>query len=204
MAVHVKICGVTTIRDALLCVREGATIGLNFVPESPRCISVQHARTIADAVGGRALLVGVVRDMTLEGMLALKAEVGLGCLQLHGDETPEVLGRLLPHAYKALRVGSEEDVSRASLFPGEHLLVDAKVGSALGGTGVCLDWTLIDGLARTRKLTLAGGLNPENVTEAIRRVRPFCVDVASGVERAPGVKDPSLVAAFMSAARRAG
>ena len=199
---HVKICGITTVEDALVCVNAGATaLGLNFVPSSPRAISWEVARTIAASVSGRILVVGVVANMTLEGMRALRADVPLGCLQLHGDEPPEALAALLPHAYKAFRVENAGDVDEAERFPGDYVLVDAKVAGALGGTGHRVDAKLVRGLAQRRKLTLAGGLTADNVAEAIRDVQPYCVDVASGVESSPGKKDAAKVIAFVRAAR---
>ncbi|MCA9586504.1 MAG: phosphoribosylanthranilate isomerase [Myxococcales bacterium] len=199
---HVKICGVTTVDDALMCVELGASaIGLNFVRESPRRITAERARQISRAVGDRALVVGVIAGLDVDDARTLVSDAGLGCLQLHGDETPETLAGLLPHAYKALRVASIADVARAADYAGEYLLVDAKVDGALGGTGHTFDWSLVTDLAAARKLTLAGGLTPENVAEAARAVRPFCVDVASGVELAPGRKDPARVRAFVEAAR---
>ena len=202
MAAHVKICGVTTVDDALLCVEAGASaIGLNFVQTSPRRVSVERARAIARAVRGRTLVVGVVADMEATEMRALLKSAELECLQLHGDETPATLATMLPHAYKAVRVGSAADVERARAYGGEYLLADARVEGKLGGSGKTFDWPLVAGLARERKLTLAGGLTAENVGEAIRAVGPYCVDVASGVESAPGVKDPAKVAAFIEAAR---
>lgn len=201
---HVKVCGVTNVEDALGCVAAGvSSIGLNFVPSSPRVVSEETARAIAEAVGPRALLVGVVADLDVPAMLRLRERALLGCLQLHGDEPPEALVPLLPHAYKALRVADAADVARADAYPGEYILVDAKVGSALGGTGVRLDPALVVGLARRRKLTLAGGLRPDNVAEAISAVRPFAVDVASGVERPgePRRKDLAAVAAFVRTAQ---
>jgi phosphoribosylanthranilate isomerase len=201
---HVKVCGITTVDDALGCVEAGvSSIGVNFVPESPRRVSVETARAIAEAVGKRALVVGVVADLPLAALIELREGAKLGCLQLHGDEAPEALLPLLPHAYKALRIGDADDVRFAERYPGEYLLVDAKVPGALGGTGKTLDFSLVAKLAETRKLTLAGGLTPENVAEAVRAVRPFCVDVASGVERSPGIKDLARVAAFVRAAREA-
>lgn len=198
----IKICGITSVEDARDAVRLGAdAIGLNFVPSSPRRIDRARAQAIVRAVGDATLVVGVVADLDVPAMRELVAATGLGCLQLHGDEPPEALSPLLPHAYKALRVASAADVAQASRYPGDYLLVDAKVDGALGGTGATFDWSLVEELARTRKLTLAGGLHPSNVAEAVRRVRPYCVDVASGVERAPGVKDPDKVAAFIRAAR---
>ncbi len=201
-ATHVKICGLTTVDDARMAVDAGASaIGLNFVPSSPRRVTVADARAIARAVRGRTLVVGVVADLGVGDMKSLMKAAEVECLQLHGDETVGVVAAMLPHAYKALRVGSAEDVDDARRYPGVYLLVDARVEGALGGTGKTLDWALVAGLARQRKLTLAGGLTPENVGGAIRAVRPYCVDVASGVEKSPGVKDAEKVAAFVRAAR---
>lgn len=200
----VKICGITTIEDALLAADLGAdAIGLNFVARSPRRIAWAQARAIVDALAGATLVVGVVADLDEGELRALVAETGIGCLQLHGDEPPEALVPFLPHAYKALRIGSAEDVARAASYPGDYLLADAKVEGALGGTGATFDWSLARDLAAARKLTLAGGLDPSNVAEAIRTVRPFCVDVASGVEQRPGVKDAARMRAFIDAARSA-
>ena len=202
--VHVKICGITSIDDALAAVDLGASaIGLNFVTGSPRRIDVARAREISRAVGTRALVVGVVADMTVDAMRALVEDAELGCLQLHGDEPPEALVPLLPHAYKAVRIATAEDVTRASSFDGEHILVDAKVEGALGGTGKTFDWSLVKSLATTRKLTVAGGLGRDNVALAVRAVRPYCVDVASGVESSPGVKDRAKMKGFIDAARNA-
>jgi phosphoribosylanthranilate isomerase len=199
---HVKICGVTTESDALLCALAGASaIGLNFVPSSPRRIDVARARAIARAVRGRTLIVGVVADMEVAAMRALLKDAELECLQLHGEESPATLATLLPHAYKALRVASAADVREARAYGGPYLLVDARAEGALGGTGKTFDWSLVSELARQRKITVAGGLTPENVADAIRTVRPYCVDVASGVESAPGVKDAAKVKAFIEAAR---
>lgn len=206
MTTRVKICGVTSIADALLCVDAGAdAIGLNFIHASPRHVDVDTAKEIVRAVRDRALVVGVVADMGVAMMETLVRGVGLGCLQLHGDERPEDLEPLLPHAYKALRVADASDVARAAAYGGAHLLVDAKVPGALGGTGRTFDWALVTSLARARKLTLAGGLGPENVAEAIRVVSPYCVDVASGVEMAgePRRKDPDKVLAFVTNATSA-
>jgi phosphoribosylanthranilate isomerase len=188
--VHVKICGVRTPSDARSSVLLGASaIGLNFIPSSKRRITTERAREIARAVrahtSAKLLVVGVVADLDLEAMQALVRDAELGCLQLHGDETPEALVPLLPHA-----------------FGGDHLLADAKVEGALGGTGATFDWSLVRDLATARKLTLAGGLTPDNVARAISEVRPWCVDVASGVESAPGIKDLDAVRAFIDAARR--
>ena len=205
--VHVKVCGVRTASDAVACVELGASaLGVNFVDASPRKVDAARAREIARAVhalGKKVIVVGVVADMTVDAMKALAAEAELDCLQLHGDEPPEALAPLLPHAYKAVRIATAADVEAARRFPSDYLLVDAKVEGALGGTGHAFDWSLVTELAKEKRLTLAGGLRPDNVADAIRAVRPFCVDVASGVEKAPGEKDLEKVRAFFEAVRAA-
>lgn len=200
--VHVKICGVTTVSDALACADLGASaIGLNFVPASPRRITAERAREIARALApSKVLVVGVVADLDVEAMRALVRDAELGCLQLHGSETPETLEPLLPHAYKAVRIATTADVEHARRFGGDYLLADAKVAGALGGTGETFDWSLVRDLARERRLTLAGGLRPDNVAQAVREVEPWCVDVASGVEHEPGVKDHDAVRRFIAEA----
>jgi phosphoribosylanthranilate isomerase len=201
---RVKICGVTTAEQARACIEAGAdSVGVNFVTTSIRRVGVETAAMIAQAVGSSALVVGVVAGMTVDAMRAVRERTGVGCLQLHGDESPADVAALLPHAYKAVRVATRDDVERAGAMPGDYLLVDAKVDGALGGTGQAFDWSLVVGLAARRRLVLAGGLTPDNVGRAIERVRPWCVDVASGVENAPGVKDLARVRAFVDAVRAA-
>jgi phosphoribosylanthranilate isomerase len=207
MPVHFKICGVTCVEDADLALAVGASaIGLNLVPTSPRAVDVEVARSIAAHIGDRALSVLVVADQSIERMKELLRFTGARCLQLHGDEGPDVVAGVLPHAYKAIRVGAPSDVERAASYPGEHVLADAKVAGKLGGTGATFDWSLVAPLARTRKVTLAGGLHAGNVGEAITVVRPFCVDVASGVEAdgVPRGKDRAKLEAFAVAVRGAG
>jgi phosphoribosylanthranilate isomerase len=202
---RVKICGVTSKGEAQACIDAGAdAIGVNFVASSVRRIDEEKALAIVSAVGTRIVVVGVVAGRTVEAMRAVRAATGVDCLQLHGDERPEDVFALLPHAYKAVRVGGPQDVARAEAMPGEWVMVDAKVDGALGGTGRTFDWQLVVGLAAKRKVVLSGGLTPENVAEAIRRVRPWCVDVASGVESSPGVKDMVRVRAFVEAVRGEG
>ena len=199
---HVKICGLTSLQDARMSVDAGAdAIGLNFWPKSVRRCDEAIARSIADAVRGQALIVGVFVDASRDEILRIRDAVGLECVQLHGDESPELLSEFLPHAYKALRVRGPEIGQEVARFAGEHVLLDAYVKGMPGGTGERFDWALAEGIARTRKLTLAGGLTPDNVADAVRAVRPYCVDTASGVESAPGVKDAVLVARFVSNAK---
>lgn len=202
---RVKICGITTIEQAWACVELGVdAIGVNLVDGSPRRVDETLARRIAQEVGDRVLVVAVVANRSLAAMREIRAATGVGCLQLHGDEPASDVSALLPHAYKAVRVGGPADVEAADAMPGDYLMVDARVEGALGGTGRTVDWGLVVGLAKRRKLVLAGGLTPENVREAVAVVQPWCVDVASGVESAPGIKDPRKMAAFVRAARASG
>jgi phosphoribosylanthranilate isomerase len=202
---RIKICGLTSVDQASACADLGVeAIGVNFVSSSTRCVDLVTGRAIARHVNSRVLVVAVVADMTIDGMRALRDEVGAGCLQLHGDESADDIRALLPHAYKAVRVAGPDDVARAESMPGDYVLVDAKVHGSLGGTGHALDWSLVAGLARRRRLVLAGGLTVDNVGRAIEQVKPWCVDVASGVESSPGVKDLTKVRQFVDAVRRAG
>jgi phosphoribosylanthranilate isomerase len=158
-------------------------------------------RNIVTALPAKIVSVGVFVDASEAELRDTIVKVGLGCVQLHGEESPELVAAFLPHAYKALRVRGREVLSLAVRYPGEHVLLDAYVPGIAGGTGATFDWSLAAELARTRQLTLAGGLTPNNVASAVRSVRPYCVDVASGVESAVGLKDAAKVRAFIDAAR---
>jgi phosphoribosylanthranilate isomerase len=201
-----KVCGICSLEDALGAARCGAqAVGLNFVPRSPRCVSVELARQIAAELGGSVELVGVVADLAVQDMLELKQRVGLHTLQLHGSESRDELLAVGPHAYKALRVATADDVALADRYEGERLLVDAKVSGVLGGSGQVFDWSLVVGLAKRRSIVLAGGLHEGNVAEAVRTVAPWGIDVASGVEVTgdPRRKDPEKLQRFVAEARRA-
>ncbi|HEX7481228.1 MAG TPA: phosphoribosylanthranilate isomerase [Polyangiales bacterium] len=200
--VAVKVCGVTSVSDALACVKLGAdAIGLNFYAGSPRCVPVDVAAAIVSAVGTAVVTVGVFVDAPYEEIARVQASTALRCVQLHGDEPPALLERFLPHAYKAIRMRGRASLDLVASYPGRFVLLDAYVPGAQGGTGATFDWRLAAEVARTRQVTLAGGLTPDNVAAAVAAVQPFCVDVASGVESAPGVKDPAKVAAFVAAAK---
>jgi phosphoribosylanthranilate isomerase len=215
---YVKICGITRPGDAALAVAAGAdAIGLNFVPTSKRRIDVPTALAIikeakaaqeAKEAGSAAVVkdidvVAVVADLTAPQIEELRDATGISWVQLHGDEPPETVRQLMPEAFKAVRIADADDVRRARLYPGSAILVDAKVEGSPGGAGIAFDWRLVKHLASERRLILAGGLTPENVESAILAVGPWGVDVASGVESAPGIKDPDKVRAFVVAARAA-
>lgn len=203
---RVKICGITRPEDGLAAARAGAdAIGLMFYAGSPRCVSLGEARRIADALPPFVTIVGVFVDPDPSEVQAAMAAVPLQLLQFHGDESPQFCeGFALPYM-KVVRVRPGLDlVQYASRFSkAKALLLDAFVQGAHGGTGQSFDWSLVPrGLELP--LVLSGGLHPENVADAIRRVRPWAVDVSSGVEAAKGIKDPKRIAAFMQGVRSAG
>jgi phosphoribosylanthranilate isomerase len=201
---YVKICGVVSVDDALMAVAAGAdAIGVNLVQVSKRRVDLETAGAIRRAVGDTAEVIAVVADQSRETLERIRGESNISWLQLHGAEPPFALEALLPHAYKAVAIGGAEDVVLAQSYAGERLLVDAKVPGELGGTGQTFDWSLVENLARSRRVLLAGGLTPSNVGVAIQQVRPWGVDVASGVEAAPRKKDEARVRAFIAAVRGA-
>jgi phosphoribosylanthranilate isomerase len=203
--VWVKICGVTSVADALGCVEAGAdAIGINFYAGSPRFCDLQRAREITDAVGSRIEVVGVFVDASREQIDFLRNAVGFGHAQLHGLESPGFLQSLLPRAYKALRVMGDRAIEEAGRYGGDRILLDAYVPGVAGGTGACFDWAVAKRIAGQRRVIVAGGLTPDNVAEAITEVAPYGVDTASGVESAPGQKDLVRLRAFVQTAKLSG
>ena len=203
----VKICGITSVDDALLAIAAGAdALGLNFVPSSKRVVDVATAAHIAESVGDLVELVGVVANRPVSELEDLRRATGIRWLQLHGAETPADLQTLLPEAFKAVAIGGTEDVERAASYGGERLLLDAKSPSGeLGGTGTRFDWSLAKPLIQARQVIMAGGLYPDNVGEVVRTLKPFGVDVASGVELSgnPRKKHQGLLRSFVYAVRAA-
>jgi phosphoribosylanthranilate isomerase len=206
--VRVKICGVTKPEDAKLCAELGAhAIGLNFYESSPRCITPFAASEIIRRLPPFVAPVGVFVNWAQAPIVALSKALRLSAAQLHGDEPPQIVdavARRLP-VIKALRLGqgtaANPDFSRyrsASAF-----LLDSALSGQYGGSGTTGNWHLARTAAQTQRIILAGGLTPENVAEAIRIVRPYAVDVASGVEQRPGKKDPAKLRAFFDEVHRA-
>jgi phosphoribosylanthranilate isomerase len=197
----VKICGITTEDDALLAVAMGAdAVGFIFAP-SVRQVTAAAVYDITRRLPPEVLTVGVFRDEAPSRVVELASRAGVKAVQLHGRETPEQaneIARQLPRVYKAFAAGSTL-VRRAAEYPGDLVLVD----SATPGSGEVFDWGLVDEVPAGLRILLAGGLTPENVATAVVAVRPWGVDVASGVEMAPGRKDPRKVKVFIEAARSA-
>ena len=206
MSLWIKICGVTSPEDARAACEAGAdAVGLNFAPGSPRLVDPERAREIRMVMPSTVEVVGVFVDASRQDILSIAKVVDLDTVQLHGSESPEFFAELshsIP-TYKALRIGSAEDVALAELYGVDRILVDAKVQGAMGGTGQTFDWSLIEALNESRKLILAGGLRPENVGECVKQVLPYGIDTASGVESAPGQKDDERMRWFIQSARAA-
>ena len=197
----VKICGITSEEDALLAVALGAdAVGFVFAP-SPRQMQPIQARDIARRLPPEVLTVGVFRDELPERVIDIVHQAGLRAAQLHGHESPTdtaAVRRQVGLVIKAFPAGAAE-LEHADDYGADALLID----SATPGSGKVFDWSLAEGSPSNRKVILAGGLNPDNVTAAVRRVRPWGVDVSTGVERAPGRKDPLLMRDFIERARAA-
>lgn len=199
----IKICGIKTINDAVAAMDAGADlIGFNFYPKSPRYVEVGMCRNIMSVVrqDGRAKSVGVFVNASVGEILATMETLGLNLAQLHGDETVEMLNQLDGKGFKAFR-GIPESVDGFIRSESPAFLVDASVKGVYGGSGVTADWDGAAELAKKYALLLAGGLTPENVAEAVGRVKPWGVDVASGVESAPGEKDARKMVEFVRAVR---
>ncbi len=203
----IKICGITNIEDARFAVSFGAdALGFNFYEKSPRYILPQDAKAIAETLQDEVLKVGVfvnIEESTIGECVDL---IGLDAVQLHGDEDAEFVTHLRAvtdaKVIKAFRVDVNFQASSIADFQVDAILLDAYSSDGYGGTGMTFDWKTAEEVkALTPQLYLAGGLTPENVSEAIKLVRPYAVDVASGVESSPGRKNPRLMEAFIRNAK---
>ncbi len=208
----IKICGVTLADDAARVAAAGVDyIGLNFWPSSKRYLDPVRAPMIAAAAraAGAVQVVGVFVDAELDEIVDIAANVPLDIIQLHGDESPEDVAKISAQTkrptWRSIAMGAPTDLEALEAWPADHLVLDTP-SAGKGGSGKTFDWTLaIDAHRRypARRFLLAGGLDPGNVAAAIAAVSPWGVDVASGVEAAPGVKDADKLAAFVAAVRGA-
>ena len=198
----VKICGITRLEDAQAAVDAGAgAIGFIFWPKSPRFIDPYRARKIAAKLPPFVTAVCVFVNQELTYVNGVATLVRLGAVQLHGDETPAFAAGVRAPVIKAMSIGGVDP--RAWPEPA-RLLLDVHDPVTRGGTGRTIDWTAAADLAAQRTIMLAGGLTPDNVADAIARVRPFGIDVSSGVERAPGIKDHQRLRALFEAVHDTG
>jgi phosphoribosylanthranilate isomerase len=199
----VKICGITNGADALCAVESGAdALGFIFVESSPRCISPADAKAIIRTLPPFVVPVGVFFNANRAAIDGIAEETGIGCAQLHGDEPPEEIGGLTVPAYKSFRVNVNFDPEILRSYPGPAYLLDTYAESAHGGTGKTFDWNIAVKAKTYGRIILAGGLNPENIAGAVKKVRPYAIDVNSGVELSPGKKDPQKLRRLFSVLRR--
>ena len=200
--IKVKICGITNPEDALQAVGAGAdALGFVFFAQSPRSVSEDQVREIVKLLPPFVTRVGLFVNADTEQINRTMLSCQLDLAQLHGDEAPELFGRLDCRAIKALRVQDRSCLLDHQRYPGAGLLLDAWSPDRYGGTGESFDWELAAEIARQRPVILAGGLTPENVAAAVRAVQPYAVDVSSGVETAPGRKDPHKLRSFIRNAK---
>lgn len=203
---RVKVCGIARPEDAEIADRAGAdAVGLIFAP-SPRRISIERGAEIDRTLSPWVVRVGVFVDASLDEIEKVLTSVRLDVLQLHGRESPafvqEVRSAFGLRIVKAVRVREADDLKQIDAFDVDAFLFDTYVPGQAGGTGKIFDWDLAIPWARTHPVILAGGLTPENVGEAVEIVQPYGVDVSSGVEQAPGVKDHKKVRQFIARARQ--
>ena len=205
MAVKVKICGITSRSDALQAAEAGAdALGFMFYDRSPRHVTVEDAVSITRHLPPFVLRVGVFVDPNEELVFRAIGECGLNLLQFHGNESPEFCTQFGLMSMKAFRIRDAESLGMLKNYPTDAWLLDAYSDKGLGGTGEKFNWDLAVEAKKSGKLIfLAGGLNPSNVAEAVAKVQPFGVDVSSGVESAPGKKDPVKVKEVIAAAKSA-
>ena len=197
----VKVCGITRLEDAEAAVEQGAqALGFVFWPDSPRFIDPYRARAIVSALPSFVTAVGVFVNQRSEYVNGVAALVGLAAVQLHGDESQLYAAAMTRPVIKAIALGAAGEVEAVVAWPLRvTLLLDAHDPVRRGGTGRTIDWASASTVAAARRVVLAGGLTPENVGDAIARVKPFGIDVSSGVESSPGIKDHERLKALFEA-----
>ena len=204
---RVKICGITNLADAVFAADNGADV-LGFIfAKSPRRVEEKTAAKIARALGERVATVGVFVDESPERMLRIAGDCGLTMLQLHGRETNAVVRRMQKSGFqvlKAFRMGEDAGLPELSENPADAFLLDTSSGGRFGGTGKTFDWELLKKKTFHRPWFVSGGLDAQNVKKLLSMVRPYGVDVSSGVESAPGKKNHQLVKEFIQHAKSAG
>jgi phosphoribosylanthranilate isomerase len=203
----IKICGITRAEDARAALAAGAdAIGFVFYPPSPRAIAPARAAEIAAALPAGFAKVGVFVDESVARMAEIRARVGLDCIQLHGDEAPDLALALPCPVIRAFRTAPRdfEEAAGMARYPAAAVLVDGERAGFYGGTGLPASQGVIAAARRARRWILSGGLAPGNVADKIAALAPWGVDVSTGVEAAPGIKDAKRIAAFVAAVRASG
>jgi phosphoribosylanthranilate isomerase len=205
MSVIVEICGITNLADGMAAVEAGAdALGFVFCESSPRCLSIPAAARIVPQLPPSTVKVAVFVNADEELVLQVIRECGVNMLQFHGDETPEYCLQFGVLSIKAFRIRNQDSLKDLTKYPTDAWLLDSYVADKLGGTGLTFNWTLARQARQFgRPIFLAGGLTPANIGEAVRLVEPYAVDVSSGVEARPGVKDHAKLEAFIRGAKAA-
>ena len=196
----IKICGITNMEDAQVAADFGAdALGFIFYKESKRYVDPQVAMSIISSLPPFITTVGVFVNQELDEISQIKETTGIQVVQLHGDETPEFVSSIPFNAIKAIRVKDKSDLDKVAQYAGQAILFDTYSDKEYGGTGESFDWSILNDMSSTKKIVLSGGLNPENILEAVKIVGPYAVDVSSGVEDKPGKKDHTKIKRFIEA-----
>ncbi len=200
--IKIKICGITNLRDALLAAELGAdALGFIFASSSPRRVNPQVAKEIIAQLPSFVSAVGVFVNQAEEHIRQMRHFCALDVVQLHGDESPDFCRNLGGRVIKAIRVKDAASLSRMKDYTVSAFLLDTYQAGKPGGTGKTFDWQLAFAARQYGRIILSGGLNPENIREAVKQVQPYAVDAASGVEAAPGQKDPRSLQEFIERVR---
>ena len=201
MTTRVKVCGITRLEDAVLACELGAfAIGFIFWPGSRRYIDPPEARAIGDSLPAHVRRVGVFVDQPFEHVLRVADQGAVDVIQLHGGEPPSWASRLDRPVWKAVAVTDTFQPQAVDAIPASvTVLLDAHDPVRKGGTGSTIDWQVAAAIASRRPVILSGGITPENIRNAVAQVRPYAIDLSSGVESSPGIKDPARIRALFSA-----
>ena len=200
--VKVKVCGMTSLKDALVAVEVGAdAVGFIFYKKSPRSVTMKTVREIVLELPPFVDTVGVFVDETAEQINKIADYCNLDIIQLHGDESPTFCKKIRRKVIKAFRIKDMQSVKKLSSFQVSGFLLDTYLENLHGGTGKVFDWNLALPAKKFGPVIMAGGLTPNNVQQAVRQIRPYGVDVCSGVESEPGIKDHKKVRAFLNNAK---
>ena len=198
LQIKVKICGMTQLKDALFAVEQGVdAVGFIFYKKSPRAVTMKTVREIITKLPPLVDTVGVFVNESAERLNKIADYCGLDLVQLHGEESPAFCRKIHRRVIKAFRVKDLQSIKQLEKFPVSGFLLDTFSDDLHGGTGKTFDWNLALSAKKMGPVILAGGLTPRNILQAVRQVRPYGVDVCSGVEKSPGIKDLEKVRAFL-------
>ncbi len=201
--VKVKICGITNLEDALAAAEAGAdALGFVFYPDSPRFIDPGNARAIIAKLPVFITSVGVFVDESEDLIRRIIREGGIQILQFHGSESPVLCTRFREKVIKAIRIKDEESISEMQMYDVDTFLLDTYLDCAKGGTGKTFNWKYAEMAKKNGRIILSGGLNPSNIGNAVRKLKPYGVDVSSGVEISPGKKDHDKIREFVREAKK--